>query len=345
MTYNNIMNNSINNKIFSLKSFTNDNIFYNAKLYYKNYNSKIINWYNIFYYYFIIINDKIYINDHEFTHVYNFLLNDINHNHLEQKGVFNYNDYEKIHIDKCIFIKNLYTNAGHSFCNIINSIKKSLETIENIDEFKIIVTTELKNYNIFLFSVLLLFYKIENIIIIKENQLVSTNILFMEPVYSRKKKETVIFLQSNLKLYHVKSEKYKKIFLIKNNYTQNCTDGSFENDYNVYFESFGFIFIKCENYNIIELYNILNNAEFIIMSWGCCSYLNSMLIDNNISNVLVICNIKYKNEYEQFKNKEIYTDWFPFNCKNKYFCGDLTDYLDDNMKTILDKKMSEFCCK
>jgi hypothetical protein len=270
------------NKINSLKSYTNEKILYNTKLYYKNYNSKIIKWYNIFYYYFIVINDKIYINDYEFTHVYEFLIDDKKRDYLVENGIFKYNEYEKIHINKCIFIKNLYTNAGHSFCNILNSIKKSYETINDIDEYKIIITEELKNYNIFLYSTLLLFYDINNIIVIKENQLICTDILFINPDYSSKIKESVIFLQSKLKSHFIKNTKYNKIFIIKNNYTQNCTDGSFENNYNIYFESYGFVFIKCEDYNIIELYNILNNAEYIIMSWGCNSYLNSMLIDNDI---------------------------------------------------------------
>jgi len=139
----------LKNKINSLKSYTNEKILYNTKLYYKNYNSKIIKWYNIFYYYFIVINDKIYINDYEFTHVYEFLIDDKKRDYLVENGIFKYNEYEKIHINKCIFIKNLYTNAGHSFCNILNSIKKSYETINDIDEYKIIITEELKNYNIF----------------------------------------------------------------------------------------------------------------------------------------------------------------------------------------------------
>jgi uncharacterized membrane protein YgaE (UPF0421/DUF939 family) len=86
------------NKINSLKSYTDENILYNTKLYYKNYNSNIIKWYNIFYYYFIIINDKIYINDYEFTHVYEFLIDDKNRDYLVENGIFKYNEYEKIHI-------------------------------------------------------------------------------------------------------------------------------------------------------------------------------------------------------------------------------------------------------
>ncbi len=198
----------------SLIQLSKQNLYTNAKIYYKNYNSKIIPWYNIFFYYFIVLNNEIYINDYEFTHVYEFLIDKKNNEHLKNFEIFNYNKFEKVYIEKAVFIKNLYTNAGHSFCNIINSIKKSYDIIDNIEDYKIIITSELKNYNIFLYSSILLFYKKENIIIINENQLIETKTLFMEPDFSKKIKTSVIFLQQKLKLHYtlMNNQKYKKLY-------------------------------------------------------------------------------------------------------------------------------------
>jgi capsular polysaccharide biosynthesis protein len=203
-----------------------------------------------------------------------------------------------------------------------------------------VITKELKEYNTFLYSLILLFFKSENILIIENYQLVSINELYMVHDYSVKKKENVLFLQD--KLTQLKERKfYSKIITIKTNFTQNCSKGVFEDEYVKYFESFGFVFIKCEDYNIIELFNIFNSAEYIIMSWGYNSYLNSMLINNDITNVLVIANIKYKNEYDQFVNNEINTDWFPNKCKNKFFIGDLTNEFTNQIKTLLDDKIND----
>jgi len=324
--------------IYSLKTIKNNNFYYNVNFYYYNPSSKLIPWYDIFYYYFIIIDSKIYICDFEFTHIFEFYTSTNNLNYLLKYGIYNYNNFEQINFEKAIFIKNLYTNAGHSFCNIINSIKVIYENIQNLDDYKIIITTELKNYNIFLYSIILFFFKINNIVIIKQNQLIKCNTMFMVPDFSCKIKESVLFLHKKLELFFKNEKKYKNIFLIKNNLTKNCTDGVFNIEYSNYFELLGYIFIKPENYSIIDLYNIYNNAESIIMSWGCCSYLNSTLINNNISNVIVLGNKKYHNEYSQFNNDEIInTDWFPFRCKNKYFIGDLSTEFDDEIKNKLNK--------
>ncbi len=78
------------------------------------------------------------------------------------------------------------------------------------------------------------------------------------------------------------------------------------------------------------------------MSWGCNSYLNSMLIDNENVNILVIGHDKYKNEYSQFTDKEIHSNWFPYDCKNKYFIGNLSTNLNNDNKTKLDEVMNKF---
>lgn len=332
--------------IYSLKLYNNDNnfIYKNVKFYYYNYNSKLIPWYDIFFYYFIMIENKIYINDYEFTHVYDYFLENKNQEHLIKSKIFNYNSYKNIIKNKCVLIKNLYTNAGHSFCNLLNQIFTTHKEIKNINEYCILITIELKKYNVFLYSLISLFFKEEKITIISTNELIIIDELYMIPDFSCKTKESVEFLHKTL-ITSKEKKNYSKIIAIKTNNTQNCTNGTFEDEYVKYFESYGFIFIKCEDYDIIELYNILNSAEYIIMSWGCNSYLNSILINNDISNVFVIANIKYQHEYIQFLNDEINTDWFPYKCKNKFFLGDLTEKFTQQIKMSLDDKMNIFLNK
>ena len=59
---------------------------------------------------------------------------------------------------------------------------------------------------------------------------------------------------------------------------------------------------------------------------GCCSYLNSIFV-NETSNVLLLCHIGYKHEYEQMRDRIYTCDWFPKKSKSKYLIIDLENTL------------------
>jgi hypothetical protein len=77
------------------------------------------------------------------------------------------------------------------------------------------------------------------------------------------------------------------------------------------------------------------------MSWGCCSYLNSIFVNEN-SNILVLCHISYNNEYNSFtKDNILYSQWFPRTCKNKFILYDLPTILDDSTKNLLKNEIDK----
>ena len=80
------------------------------------------------------------------------------------------------------------------------------------------------------------------------------------------------------------------------------------------------------------------------MSWGCCSYLNSIFV-NEKSNILVLCHKSYSNEYiavrEDYLCGILNSDWFPKKCKNKYILYDLPSELDEPTKILLNSEIDK----
>ena len=106
----------------------------NSSFFYISKDKKVIPWYNIFPYYFFIIDNKKYIHDFEFKLVMEFFKNLDNIKNEEHIDLLNNKDFTILELDKVIFIKHIHTNAGHAFGNIMNTIYK----LKNID---------LSNYN------------------------------------------------------------------------------------------------------------------------------------------------------------------------------------------------------
>ena len=94
-----------------------------------------------------------------------------------------------------------------------------------------------------------------------------------------------------------------------------------------------------ENYNITELFGIIYRAKRVIMSWGCCSYLNSVFVNPEAS-VLILGHNDYKYEYDQFPGDQIYdTDWFPVKSRMKVSALHMESVLTPHMEKILDEKI------
>lgn len=332
-------------QILSLQDLTSsDNVVYqltNVKLYYFSRLSKLIPWYDTFHYYFYVIKNNIYISDLEFKNVYSyFTLNEYQQN-IEANGV---SKGITINIDNGFFIKNIYSNAGHSFGNITHHIYTIFNNNVDINNCFIIITADLLEYNKFLVSIIFLFFKKEKIIVLQEKMTIKCTQLYCVKDKSHKHPANNAFLLDKLKK-NINNQQcaHDNIFLIKSVNTQNVTDGCFKLEYNEYFISKGFKLIIPENHDIIELFNIIYNAKNVILSWGCCAYLNSVFV-NEHANVFVISHIRYNNEYNEVikhYNGGIYNSgWFPEKCNKKIFLGDLESTLDEQTIELLDQHMS-----
>ena len=336
-------------EIISLKKRFHDNLscmFFveNISFYYYPNTSKLIPWYDIFYYYFYIIENKIYINDFEFENVFAYFTDIIRKNDIINSGIFEHSNFESLNIENGIIIKPCYINSGHAFGNITRTIYNIFNNKDiNLDIYNIIIPEDLQNY-IFLQSIVYLFFKKEKIIFLKKKQKLNLKNTYIIRDYSHKESNSINFLLNKLKLqinndFH---NKHENIFLIKSSLTKNTTDGVFSVDYNNYFISKNFELVIPENYDIIQLFNIIYNAKNVILSWGCCSYLNSVFV-NEKSNILLIANIKYNNEYlkiiETYPGGIYNSGWFPSQANKKIFLGDLPNELDDTTIELLNSKL------
>jgi hypothetical protein len=124
---------------------------------------------------------------------------------------------------------------------------------------------------------------------------------------------------------------YDNIFLIKSTITQNTINNYrvFNNDY---ITNKGFTLILPEKLDVSILFKIIYNSKNIILSWGCCSYLNSIFV-NEKSNVLVLCHIGYKVEYDgvnkPFPGGIFNSAWFPTVANKKLILYDLNTEINE----------------
>jgi capsular polysaccharide biosynthesis protein len=295
---------------------------------------------------FFIINNKKYFHDFEFKPVMDFFKNIDNIKMEEHIDLLNNKDFTILELDKVIFIKYVHTNAGHVFGNLMNTIYK----LKNIDlsDYKIIITEDFINFSSFLTSIIYLFYDKNQVIIINDKTLVTFNETFVIKDNSHTYEESSNYLIEKLKLklleLQLKPLLKENIFLIKTLKTknQNSVNKCFNHEYNDYFIEKGFNMIIPETYDIISLFNIIYNAKNIIMSWGCCAYLNSTFVNEN-ANVLVIAHIGYENEYinvrDNYSGGIFNTGWFPNKCNKKQIAYCKTE-LDDNIILELNKCIS-----
>ena len=133
--------------------------------------------------------------------------------------------------------------------------------------------------------------------------------------------------------------------MIKSTQTKNQNNNTtFNIDSVKIIENYGFNTIIPENYDVKQLFYLINSAKYVIMTWGCCSYLNSVFI-NNLANVLILCNIGYKKEYTDVLsnyNISIFeTCWFPKTCNKKLIMYDVEHNFSEENKIILQQNIYE----
>jgi hypothetical protein len=324
----------------------NDNLFTikNSSFFYIKRTEMVIPWYNIFTYFFYNIDNNLYINDTEFKGVLDpfFINNNLvtNEKHLD---LLQNIGFDKIFVDKAFFITYTHNNAGHIFSEIMYQIY--LYKTNKLDEYTLFITKELYNFSPFISSVIYYFFPQNLVNIINEKTLVEFNCSFVFKGSHYKNPNSIDFLINKLKIETNLIKIHNNICLIKTIETQSQNpQKSFDNEYNELIKSKNYNIIIPEKYTISELFNIIYNSDNIIMSWGCCSYLNSIFVNEN-SNILVLCHKDYRHEYfephklnnkhHEYPNGILNSDWFPKKCKNKYILYDLPRELDESTKILL----------
>ena len=228
------------------------------------------------------------------------------------------------------------------FTDYLHSKLKDID----LKDYKIIITEDLVNFSYLLTSMIYLFFDESQIIVINDKKIIKFNETYIVKDYSYKYNENMEYILEKLKsCYKIDNTTFhENIFLIKSSVTKNPLNKCFNNEYNEYLVSKGFKLVIPEHLDVTTLYKTLYNAKNIIMSWGCCSYLNSDFVNEN-SSILVLCHSGYKPEYDKV-NKEyncsiFETAWFPRRCKKKNILYDLESEFNNNTKLLLDEKINE----
>jgi hypothetical protein len=112
---------------------------------------------------------------------------------------------------------------------------------------------------------------------------------------------------------------------------------AFDKTYVNFFQDNNFNILNAGDYNILDLYYLLYNCKFLILSWGCISYLNKLIITNPNIKTLIISHVEYTHE---FKFIPLCSQIQP--CKNVKLIYNLKSNLDDNSKIIIQNELNLF---
>ena len=139
-------------------------------------------------------------------------------------------------------------------------------------------------------------------IVYNTNDLRNTN-TYIETFLTNKIKQCI---QTQIYNHH-NNTRYDKVCIIKSYKCINSSsehmnnnqsiDRSFSEEYTDFFKNQGFLIINPAKYNCIELYQIFNNAKIIISSWGCISWINKSIIENNSLHYLLLSHVGYTYEF------------------------------------------------
>jgi hypothetical protein len=318
---------------------SNVQIINNSSFFYIKRTEMLINLTDIFTYFFYNINNKLYINNIQFNDFITSQLINKSEYTTNQLQLLNNIKVNKIYLDNAFFITYTHSNAGHMFSEIMYQIY--IYKTHNLYDYKVCITKELYEHNNFLVSIINYFFT--DVIIIDDHTLVEFKNSFVVTAFFCKYMPSIDLLINKLKIETNLIKIYNNICLLKTVETQNQNQTkSFDTNYNDFIKNKNYNIIIPENYTITELFNIIYNSDNVIMSWGCCSYLNSIFV-NEKSNILILCHTTYNNEYNELKNKSniLESAWLPTICKNKYILYDLPTILDDNIKILLNNEIDK----
>jgi len=208
-------------------------------------------------------------------------------------------EYKEINIKKGIILYNLSRSAGHEMCFLLCGIYH-LYKLNLLDEYTIIIPDSVLSLGTFIKSMLLLLLKEDKIIFVDDKTIVNIeeSIVYTPPNY--KIKEHNDMLIEKLNMYKNINIKYENVCMIKSvidgENMQSTPNKAFDSCYLNLFKNNNFEIISPNNTDIITLFNLINNCNNIILSWGCNAWINSIFVNKN-TNVLILCHIDYVPEY------------------------------------------------
>lgn len=234
---------------------------------------------------------------------------------------------KQINIKKGIILYVTTKSVGHEMASILNAIYHY--RLNHLEEYDVIISDKIFSLGNFLLSLIYLFIHRDKIHFIDNKTKVIIEETYIYKSIPHKEDITINFLLDELSKYRVYGQKSNKCMIKhideKSNY--NTPSNGFNKDYIDFFVEQGFTFIKPEEYNIIDLYNELQNSDKLIMSWGCNSWVNSIFVTQN-QHVMILCHNGYKQEYKHVRDKEesdnkiIKTNWTP-DCEKVIMIYDL----------------------
>jgi len=316
--------------------FQDDGFIENASWFYVPSDKKLIPWFANICHYFLIINGDHYISDFEYSDVFSEFIQDVTTDILAVSKT----PRKILELDRVIFIKIPFLNAGHAFSNITRAIYK-IKHNPRLSDYTIVITQELVDFSPFLLSIIHLFF--QDVVIIDEYTIVNFKSAYIIRDYSVKCDIANGYLIDRVKsIINITDANgiCDNICLIKTPITKSGNNTRvFDAEYNDFIKKYGFMIVIPENYTIVELFRLIYGAKRVIMSWGCCCYLNSVFTNPN-SNVLVLGHDEYKYEYDQFPGNQIYDSaWFPVKSRVKLSALYLESELTNRVKVILDEKI------
>lgn len=336
-----------NDVLFTSDLFKNSGILnYNEMKYVEN--LKFVHFYysecflNGFINNFLFFNNNMYYANHfSNVNINNDIKNVNSENNKRVKNKLSTFNYENIYFDKAIILYSNIKSVGHEFANIIHTIY--LININRLEDFDIIISDQILNLGTFLLSVIDKFIPKEKIHYVNNNQIINIKETYINfPTSFFKTKISIDFLIDNIKLVNDISIKYDNVCLIKSTSSNNMqsSNRAFDNNYKEYFINNNFEIFDAEKFDVVTLFNIINNAKNIVLSWGCNSWINSTFVNRN-SNLMVLCHSKYNNEFVRDNvNHQNYSNWIPI-CDKLVMVYDLESNFDENTKNLLDDKLSE----
>jgi hypothetical protein len=288
---------------------------------------------------FFKFNDKYYIEDNSFKHITDMIVNKFN------DKIFNIPEKtNQLHLENVLIITTgKYLNAGHVYGTIMNTIFNFFNSGENIHDYSIVVTDEIR-FSKFLTTLIYFFFDKDKIFLLDDNTTLIFEKCFYCVNYDRRVPQYDRFLIDLLLEKRANDPKLidnENICMIKTNQSySHYNSRHFDETYNEYIKSKGFTIIRPEDYDLLELFNILYNAKNVILSWGCCSYLNSAFLNENV-NFLCLGHISYAGEYNITVDHVPNHLWQPIKYNKILYSLNLPTYLDENTIQELNNKIDE----
>jgi hypothetical protein len=254
-------------------------------------------------------------------------------------------NYNILNIKKGIVLFNITPSAGHELSGIYH-----LYNLNLLDEYEIVISNNILKFGTFIESVLLLFINNNKIHYIDEKTIVNIEESFIYyPCFYKNTNGLSLLLPNNillnkLSLYNNNIQTYKNVCIIKSCidgiHTINTRNSMFSQSYLDFFKENNFEIISPNSMDVITLYNIINNCDNLILSWGCNSWINSLFV-NEKTNVLVLCHIEYLSQYQNsVVNNNEASQWTP-KCNKLILSYDLESELTDEHRFLLQNQINE----